>query len=300
MNKMIFGLALAMALTGSTCVLAACPPDGYSRQDLLDIRAAQFEVDEASRDSLAVALLACLSDPDPVIRDGVVYEGLATWLRGDLLGDATIESLAGRLVADLSSDDDPNGFLQPFAALVLSEVVRTDRIGMVVFTPQRRAELVNATSAFMRNIADYRGFSDSDGWRHSVAHGSDLVLQLVLNENIDADQVEQLVNATLSQVAPPGTVAYVHGESTRLARAVFYAHSRGVIESARWQVWLDEVIDPAPLATWGDAFSSEAGLAQRHNTLVFLMALHVYAAASGSDSAAVFEDQVMGVLKEIW
>lgn len=304
MNRTFFGitraLALLVALTSSFTAWAACPPEGYSRQDLLDMRAAGFEVEPAQRDALAVALLGCLADPDPAIRDGVVYEGLTTWLRAASLSAPTIETLDDRLVADLSSDADANGFLQPFAALVLSEVARTDRVGTVEFSPQRRAQLVDAASAFMRNISDYRGFSDQEGWRHSVAHGSDLVLQLVLNENVDAGQVEALVSATLSQVAPTGSVAYIHGESSRLARAVFYAHSRDVIEQARWQAWLDEVIDPAPLEAWGDAFSSEAGLAQRHNTLSFLVALHVYASAAESESAAAFAEQVMDALKKIW
>lgn len=300
MNKFLSILALAGALLSSQALLAACPPEGYTRQGLLDLRTAGFEVEPAKRDALALALLGCIADPDPTIRDGVVYEGLTTWLRGELLSATTIEALDDRLVADLQSDADPNGFLQPFAALVLSEVARTDRVGTVAFSPSRRTELVNAAAAFMRGISDYRGYSDTEGWRHSVAHGSDLVLQLVLNEHIDEAQVVQLVSATLTQVAPPGGVAYIHGESTRLARAVFYAHSRGVVDDAQWQQWFDDVMEPAPMEAWGDAFSSEAGLAQRHNTLLFLMALQVYATAAESDAAAALETQVMNALKQIW
>lgn len=60
---------------------------------------------------------------------------MTTWLWGDLLESATIDALYGRLLADLASEGDANGFLQPFAALVLSEVARTDRVGNT-FTPE--------------------------------------------------------------------------------------------------------------------------------------------------------------------
>lgn len=287
-------LFLAMAT-----VKADCPPEGYSRQDLAELRQAGFEVVAPQRNTLAVALLDCLGDPDPAIRDGVVYEGLATWLRGDLLEPPTIDTLYTRLTAKLAGKDDAGGFLRPFAALVLSEVARTDRIGNT-FTPERRAELVAAASAYMLSVDDYRGFSETEGWRHGVAHAADLVLQLVLNEHIDAPQVDLLVSSVLEQVAPGGETFYIYGEPGRLARAVYYGHSRGVVGNDRWQEWLEGVVDPAPLAGWNDAYSSQAGLARRHNTLAFLTALLVYATASGAETDEKFGAWVMQAIERVW
>lgn len=138
-----FLLTSALLLLASEPAAAGCPPDGYSRQDLLDLKEAGFEIAAPERNALAVALLDCLADPDPEIRDGIVYEGLATWLRGKQLESATFDALYGRLQADLAGNGDADGFLQPFAALVLSEVARTDRIDDS-FTPERRAALVEA------------------------------------------------------------------------------------------------------------------------------------------------------------
>ena len=78
-------------LLAAVAMATACPPEGTTRAALLELKAARFEVaSDAERNRLAPALLGCLDDPDPAIRDGVVFEGLSTWLRGGKLAPATV------------------------------------------------------------------------------------------------------------------------------------------------------------------------------------------------------------------
>ena len=270
-----------------------CPPPGYSKQQLLQLKETGFKLDDsAERNALAVALAGCVGDPDPVIRDGVVFEGLATWMRGEQLSTETIMTLYAELLTQISSDTDPNGFEQPFAALILSEIARTDRVD-AWFTPATRAQLVNVAANYLRGVRDYRGFSDTEGWRHGVAHGSDLVLQLVLNPNIDTTHIQPLMAAVASQVAPAGEVSYIYGEPGRLARAVVYAYRRGVLEDAFWVSWFESITDPQPLDNWSDSYSSRVGLARRHNTLAFLMSMHLNATAYEDEQGEALAEIVM-------
>ena len=49
---------------------AACPPPGYDRAALEALKAAHFElVDDAKREKLALSLLDCLADSEPLLRD---------------------------------------------------------------------------------------------------------------------------------------------------------------------------------------------------------------------------------------
>jgi len=287
------GIGPAMAADG-------CTPEGYSRQEFLDLKQSGFEVpDEAVRNELAVGLMACLSDPDPRIRDGVAFEAVSGWLRGQALSTETQRALYEVLVAQLTGEPDASGFRQPFAALLLSEVARTDRVEAWM-TPALRERLVAVAAAYLEGVDDYRGFSESEGWRHGVAHGSDLVLQLVLNPNVDAAQIERLMTALRTQVAPGGEVFYVYGEPGRLARAVYYAYSRGAAPDSFWIEWMGRGSDPGPLGDWSSAFASQAGLARRHNTMAFLLALHFNSTLSGEEQDARLGEWVKAAILKVW
>ncbi|MSQ98682.1 MAG: DUF2785 domain-containing protein [Xanthomonadales bacterium] len=281
----LFVAVLAMPLPAMAA--DTCPPAGYSEEQLLELGRGGFVIaDAAQRNALAPGLMACLPDPNPAIRDGVVYTGLATWLRGQSLAPETINALYANLLVQIASTADANGFQQPFAALVLSEVARTGRIDNT-FTPAMRNELVEVAANYLASVRDYRGFSETEGWRHGVAHGSDLVLQLALNPNIDGAQIERLMNAVAAQVAPAGEVFYVYGEPGRLARAVFYAWARETVAPVYWQAWFDRIENPAPMKNWNEAFASQAGLARRHNTMALLLALHLNATTAGKQAEAL-------------
>jgi hypothetical protein len=298
-NPVLLLLAIGGIFLHSAFATDTCPPPGYTELQLLEIKQLGFKVEDAAqRNEVAISLLQCIGHPDPHIRDGIVYEGIATWLRGNELSPETIDSLYDRLLPLIKDENDKNGFQQPFAALILSEVARTDRIGDT-FSLDKRAEIVEVAAKYLSQVKDYRGFSETEGWRHGVAHGADLVLQLVLNKNINAEQVASLLAAVSVQVSPPGEVFYIYGEPARLARAVFYAQRRAVLDESSWKAWLDEIADPRPLQNWNNAYSSQQGLAKRHNTLTFLQALFLYANSSGDEQGKVFAEQVMSAITQI-
>jgi hypothetical protein len=233
-----------------------------------------FKVDDAARrNELALALVDCLGNADPELRDGTAFEALSRWMREKALAPETLAGLRESLQPELTHPvPDELGVRQPFAALVMSEVARTDRVDPWL-TPQQRAALVDDAAAFLAGVRDYRGFIDGQGWRHGVAHGSDLALQLAMNPAVDRAQVDTLLAAVRSQVVAADGHAYIHGEPGRLARVVYFAAQRDLHDKAYWDGWLKEIAQPGPLGDWGKAFTSEAGLARLHDTRAFLQAL---------------------------
>ncbi len=279
--------------------VAACPPDAYSKADLLAIKQAGFELaDDAQRNALALALMACVSDPDPELRDGVAYEGIAHWLRSGQINPQTYQSLHAGLMLQLQAAPDHAGFRQPFAALVLSEVARADRLQAQLDT-ELRLQLVMAAANYLKGVKDYRGFSETEGWRHGVAHGADLALQLVLNDLVNAEQIKTLLAAVATQIAPAGDTFYIYGEPARLARVVFYAHRRNVLEPEFWRGWFEGIAKASPLNEWSEAFSSQQGLAKRHNTLAFLLAMHLNATTASDEQGKELDQWVMQALSQL-
>lgn len=261
-----------------------CPPKGHTVSGLLALKKSEFLIAaDDRRQALALALLPCLASPNPVLRDGIAFETLSFWLRKDQLSLSTRQTLLERLQANITgSKPDKQGFNAPFSVLVLSEVARTDRITAWMTAAQRNG-LVVATADYLASIRDYRGFDDKQGWRHAVAHSSDLAMQLALNPALEKSQLDLLLKSVTQQISP--TIhAYIHGESERLLRPVLYIAKRDLHTEQEWKTWMDKLVLPAPLAKWEDAFSSNAGLAKRHNLQVFLLLLHANTMQSDNKS----------------
>lgn len=258
-------------------VQAACPPAGHDAASLQALKARQWRLDgaaavvDAERSALALALLDCLPDPDPALRDGIAFEALQAWMRAGQLPTATVQALRLRLQARLAAPADAEGFAQPFAALVLAEVARVDR-RQPYLAADERAELVAAATRYLAGVRDYRGFDSTAGWRHGVAHAADLMLQLALNPQLLPAQADAMRAAIASQVAPPGEHAWRHGEPERLGAPVFYLARRADWSAEQWEHWLLALVGPAPAR---DAPVTPASLARRHNLLAFLQGLYV-------------------------
>jgi len=281
----VYASLLLFAL--SPMASASCFADRDARNALIELKQAGFAISEdATRQAQAIQLLDCLGDPDPMLRDGVAFEALSTWMRGGLLERATLEALRTRLLHSLREPDDAQGLRHSFSALTLSEVARVDRIAPQFETTQRQ-ELVEACLAYFGAIKDFRGFDEAVGWRHQVAHGSDWILQLSINAKVEADDVAKLMDVLSAKIAPTEH-AYRFGEPERFARAVFFTHQRGVLDDAWWDGWFSRLARPSDSADWSAAGRSVAGLTQRHNLIAFLYALNFAATATvGSEDAAL-------------
>ena len=291
------GAPVLLAMSPLTWALG-CPPQGEETQALFQLSENQFSVvDDQERNRWALGLLGCVGHPDPAIRDGVVYGAYSTWLRAGLLWPETIGEMRVTLSRQLKAGD-TGGFLGPFAALDLSEVARVDRMEPL-FTQAQRQQLVEDASGYLEGVRDYRGYSNDEGWRHGVAHGADLALQLVLNENIDSAQVTRLIDAIRPQITPAGEIFYTFGEPSRLARPVFYAYLRSDLDQAVWDDWFTRLADPAPLADWSLAWKDRSGLARRHNLMSFMQALYISADLSTSPAAASLKERVLAVMEKL-
>jgi len=173
---------LAMLACAVACVLGAagaaragCPPAGETQASLLAQKAGQWQAapdaPAAACQALALALVDCLADPDPALRDDLAFDALQTWMRAGLLTPATLQTLRSGLLATLAAPADAAGFRQPFAALVLAEVARVDRLQPFLSADERNT-LVTQAARYLAEVRDLRGFDPVDGWRHGVDQAS--------------------------------------------------------------------------------------------------------------------------------
>ena len=298
MRQPIAVVLLGLVLLGPACLpaWAGCPPEGQARESLEALKALQWTVpDPAERQALALDLVDCLGDPDPAWRDGLAYEGLAHWMRAKAIDEKGLRALRDKLYAALKAED-PDGFRRPFAALVLSEVARTDRIDPWMKGRERRT-MVDAAARYLESIEDYRGFDDREGWRHGVAHGGDWALQLALNPALERKQLDRLLAAIASQVVPKTPHAYTFGEPGRLARPVIAVAQRGLVSPAEFETWL-KALTPK-LGDAPRAYADSAWLARRHDLLAFLTALYLESDRSEDANVQALQAPIVAALKTV-
>lgn len=288
-------LLLVLVLLAAPALAQECPPQGQSKVSLQALKALQFTLpDAAEKQTLADGLLACLGDPDPELRDGIAYEALTQWLRaGDFDADAT-RGLRDKLYAMLDQDD-KQGFAHPFAALVLSEVARSDRIKPWM-TPEERTAMVDRAAAYVESVRDYRGYIEGEGWRHGVAHGADWLMQLSLKPALERAQVDRILAAVVAQVVPENGHAYVFGEPGRLAQPVRYIAQRGLLSDTDWEAWFTALpgkvgkLDRTDYAGW---------LGRRHDLMAFLMSLYLEADQSKDKAIKRLKPAIVAALKQV-
>lgn len=271
---LMLGMPVATAAEGNVLCTAERPTGD------LKSHAASFFPQASSADLDALA--ACLGDLDPAVRDDFAFTLWSEGLRGKYLTPAQMRYTLGVLTKMVAVPDDTAGFRRPFAALTLSEVARADRVEAFLTDAELHA-LAQTAATYLRGVRDYRGFVAGEGWRHGVAHGADMMLQLALNPRLSRADADLVLGAVAAQVAP-GSHAYVHGEARRLARPILFLAKRADIDDAAWAAWFQS-LHPDDAPRWKAPYASAAGLAAVHNSSAFGDA--VYVAASESQDAQV-------------
>jgi len=279
-----------MAQAADACEIAvATDPDARK----LLAAAAFAQADEAMVDNL----IACLGDPDPAIRDDGAFALWSEGLRGGHLSPALMRHAMQRLSALLAAPDDAAGFRKPFAALALSEVARADRIAAFLTDVERHA-LAQLSATYMRGITDHRGFVAGEGWRHGVAHGADLMLQLALNPRLARADVDPMLAALGVQIAPADHHHYHQGEAGRLARPILFLAKRADIDDAAWAAWF-RTLHPDAAPRWQAPYGSDEKLAAVHNSTAFAQAIYVAASESQDPQVRRLAPLAVGLIEAL-
>lgn len=235
----------------------------------------QASTSQLPADDLAQELLFCLASPNPELRDRIAYELLTDWLRNEKLTDDTRHSLLGSLSATLSSfppvETDNTALARSFSALILSEVLRSDS-NQPFMTGAERQALLDTSIRSLEQENEYRGLDSELGWVHPVAHMSDLLWRFALHTDTSESQAELILAGVRSKVAPTG-VFYQFNESDRLARVITTMITRELLPPDTFVAWLASFEQPSSMQKWSDAFASPQGMAELHNTKLFLRAL---------------------------
>ncbi len=277
-------LKIVFAASTAICLLQYFPAASAADIDCLDTVTAleywrpireQAPTADVPADRLALELLPCLGSPNPELRDQIGYELFTSWLRSEKITDDTRRALLVDLSVTMSTAPGTvpgnAAFARSFSALILSELMRSDAKRPFMNNSERQS-LLDQTILSIERENDFRGLDARFGWIHPIAHMSDLLWRFTLHPETTRSQAESILNAVRTKVAPPD-VSYSFNESDRLARVVTTLISRNLVDPVRVATWISSFQAPVSAEKWSDSFASPRGMAELHNTKLFLRAL---------------------------
>lgn len=242
-------------------------------------------------------LLEYLGDPDPELRDDLIYENLARWIiREDYYSVAVLSSIAevllddAHMFRDIGKSGDDSVYMRSFSLLMMSALLERH-----VDRPFLAAELFGRIRAEVfhsfEQERDLRGYTER-GWAHTTAHGADAIAELVRSPGFDpshADEVLRIIKGKLHN----GIHIFQHEEADRLARPVIALLTEGRIGPDRFISWM-ESLDGFPEGT--------AGLERytcRINSKQFARAVYFNLAYAGDPDGGEFLRRLLSAEKRL-
>ncbi|WP_406735228.1 DUF2785 domain-containing protein [Streptomyces sp. NBC_01108] len=211
---------------------------------------------------LAAELSAMLVSADPEIRDDYAYTGVAQWIKEGHF-DEVLQALGDTAATRFSH---PEVQARTFAPLVLCSVL-TRGNAVPGLVPKEAVERWFARfSTWYLAEQDTRGWDDSLGWLHAVAHGADAAAAFA--KALPDRRTELLELCARRMTAQQTDYRYSQLEDARLARALTRILQAPGLKQEEATGWLTVVvaaldgIDPGPAPVW--AFNTFATLQSLH------------------------------------
>ena len=195
-------------------------------------------------------ILPLLGSTDGPLRERKVLAILYTWIVRGRMPDDGLRDLA-RVVADedhlfldIGAEGEDSVYMRAFAAYLLSAFVRRHRESGLL-APEDLRCLADASVRYLKQERDLRGYVSPEAmWAHAIAHIADTVGALANCEELDADDLQAMLDA-IGRALTTDAAVFIHEEDTRAADAVLAILSRNLLSNDRVAAWLESVVPPA-------------------------------------------------------
>lgn len=157
-------------------------------------------------------MLKNIGNPDGYLRDNLIYRGFCELI---LIGKFTEEQLVTILKTCLDDEHlylnithyglSDDVFTRSFSALVITLILGKDREKRSL-PEERIVETIHRSIHYLFLESDYRGFINTKGWAHAVAHGSDLLTEairhpLMMDSQLLCNALQSLKNCLHTEYA---------------------------------------------------------------------------------------------------
>lgn len=144
-----------------------------------------INLDIIDLNELIEIMLKNIGNTDGYLRDNLIYQGFCELILNEQFTDEQLvlilktclddEHLYLNITHNVPSDD---VFTRSFSALVITLILEKDRENRSL-PEELIVEDIHRSIQYLFLEKDYRGFDNTKGWAHAVAHGSDLLAEAI-------------------------------------------------------------------------------------------------------------------------
>lgn len=204
----------------------------------------KLENDETYNTEQIDWLLDHIGDPDPAIRDQLVYASFCHLFLDEIISQDQAQQLFEKSQQRklLSQDSLTRSFTSLLYALILAVDEEQSYYQHFLTDSQRQTLFDQALSIFTEEI-DWRGYDEDLGWIHAGAHGADFLLAATCHQAFPADKIE-LAWQTITDCCLKQTGTFSAGEETRLAQIPVYLILNQKISATTLALWMEQLDVP--------------------------------------------------------
>lgn len=243
--------------------------------DWRHVSAADFRVPaDRTLSDLTAELTELLGTPDSELRE-LALAVLCTWIERGVYDDLLPglgDGIATGLLTGIGERGTNSVFRRSFSALVVAEVIDRDTRRPRV-SRAKVHEWGDRLATWFLMERDERGWVDSQGWAHAIAHGADAFAALARSPHCGAGELLVVLDVIGDRVTRSSNAAWYSGEPDRLAMATLEVLRRGLVPNELVDAWLERIAAAARPSRDGSG-PSDVYL-QIGNPAAFLRALYL-------------------------
>lgn len=187
-------------------------------------------------------MLQYVGDPDPAMRDELIYSALHQWVLKDAgLDEACLSRLLktaiddGHLLHCIGNREDDSVFTRTFSALAVSLALARHR-RQPFLTAELFAETKERVLRYYQAERDLRGFVEGRGWAHGAAHGADVLDELALCPECTGAVHLEILEA-ISVMIRNCRCPLCHNEDDRITNVIFSIHAANLLAGGELEGW---------------------------------------------------------------
>ena len=206
-----------------------------------------IELQPIELQSLITFMIENIGNTDPYIRDTLIYSGFCELILNEKVTLEQVTNILQTCIDDEhlylnihQNEQNDAVFVRSFSALVIALILYKDSENR--FLPEALIQTALKKSGnYLSLETDYRGYVEKKGWAHAVAHGSDLLAQVILHPLFDSNfSINQCI-MTLQKCLNTN-YAYIDEEEERMLPVIDALVQKGLSDE-QLKNWLMNLSD---------------------------------------------------------